>query len=477
MHRTLALAAAESGLHVALGQIRASNGDIDELPCGPISGDVNPAGTARYQVSIDYVNTDPNGNVGTGYLESTAGNDAWVTGHRIACPSSGHGTASTPNYALLRSLGTDSATGSITAVPNRALFAVHKLATTNANIPGGQIHTWTTGTTQLCFDAGAAPAVGTTVRMQPCAGGAPQTWAYRPNLTLMLVSTEASTPLCLDGGSPHAVGAVVTLQQCGTTTQPRQQWSYNRYANFEGTTDGATVDGYCLNVETLNTAGSRIVLGSTAQPRCDNTFDHRQSFSPDPTVGAGAAPATTNGQTQLVNYKQFSRCVDIPGSNPKDNAWTMAWSCKQAPDGANVGWNQLWTLPTPGGNNVTAAGQISTTCANNPEDLSRCANGVVYCLRSPLSTAAGTRVAPVPCSDGGAGLTWTRYGEKATTYEQRYQIVDESGRCLTPLEGTELTSDGSSVLVVRTCDGSTLQKWNASANTDTGLPLQNVGER
>jgi hypothetical protein len=470
-----ALPAAETGLHVALAQIRASNGDIDELPCGPLSGDVVAAGTARYEVSIDYLSADPAGNVDTSYLASASSSDPWIVSHRIAC--SGTGTTSTPLYALMRALGTDAPTGAITAVPNRAIWAVHKLATTITDIPGGQIRTWPDGTA-LCFDAGSAqPAVGTPVRTQPCVGGAQQIWAYQPNLTLLLASTRESTQLCMDAGSPHAVGAVVKLQQCGSTTQPRQQWIYNANANFEGTSNGVSQDGYCFNVESPNAPDSRVVLGSTASSTCLNGFNERQSFEPEPVVGAGAAPATANGQTQLVNYKQFAACVEIPGANPTAYNYVMARACKQEP-GGDADWNQMWAVPTPTGTAVTATGQISTTCDNTPNSAAKCTNGVAYCLRSPLTTATGTYAAAVPCSSGGVGLTWTRYGSNASTYEQRYQIVDANGRCLTSLENTTATVFGDiHKVAVRTCDGSTLQKWNAAANTDNGSPLQSVGER
>lgn len=468
-----ALQGAETGLHVALAQIRASDGNIAALPCGPFSGNVNTAGTVRYQVGIDYFTTDPHGHVGTSYLASASNSDPWVTSHRIACPANGRGTAGTPSYALLRALGADVATGSITAVPNRAMWAVHKLATTNANIQGGLIPTWPSAP-QRCLDAGSAqPVVPTAVSMRSCVGGAQQTWAYLPNLTIVLASTQETTPLCLDAGSPHAKDAVVMLRQCGTTTLPQQQWSYNQNANFEGTSDGVSRDGYCFNV-----VGSQVVLGSTASSTCLNgTFDDRESFDPESAVGAGAAPTSTNGQTQLVNYQQFGGCVDIPKGDPKGYNYVMVWTCKQEP-GGDVGWNQMWAVPTPSGAAVTADGQLSTTCDNTPNTPAQCTNGVVYCLRSPLTAAVGTFVAAAPCSSGGPGLAWTRYGANAPTYEKRYQIVDENGLCLTALEDTQPSaSHNVHKVAVRACDGSTPQKWNAAPNTDAGLPLQDVGER
>src|SRR5260370_5090797 len=63
------LGAAQSGLDVAVGHIRAANdgaghGVLASLPCGPFSGQVGAGGTARYQVTIGYYGTDPQGQSG-----------------------------------------------------------------------------------------------------------------------------------------------------------------------------------------------------------------------------------------------------------------------------------------------------------------------------------------------------------------------------------------------------------------------------
>ena len=46
---------------------------------------------------------------------------------------------------------------------------------------------------------------------------------------------------------------------------------------------------------------------------------------------------------QLVNYQQFSRCLDVT-NHLWNSDYMIVWFCKQAPDGT-VPWNQKWTLP------------------------------------------------------------------------------------------------------------------------------------
>src|SRR5215211_2224089 len=92
-----------------------------------------------------------------------------------------------PAAPLLRSAGTDAATGSFTSVPRRSLQGTYPFQTTNENVAGGLVHVYKTSTsTDLCMDAGyGSPAAGTALQMQPCsAGSLQQTFAYDTNLNL-----------------------------------------------------------------------------------------------------------------------------------------------------------------------------------------------------------------------------------------------------------------------------------------------------
>ncbi len=430
------LDAAQAGLDVAVGQIRASGGTLANLPCGTMTGALGTPATARYQVSITYYPSDPAGQ-----------SAAWLSTNQILCISGG-GTLTTPAYALLQAQGTDQATGSFTSVTTRSLSATYIFTTNNQNIPGGLIHV-SGGSPDLCLDAGSSqPTAGTNVTMQPCVSGkGQQTWAYNDNLTVVLVTSKTSTmPLgmCVDAGTPEATNAVLKVQACGSPTKAQQQWSFNDSAQFQGTSDGSTLNNFCWNVQTANTAGSLLILSG-----CGTVF------SPEAGVGAGMAGGTT---TQLVNYNQFGRCLDVTNQNV-NQGFLIAWPCKQSPAGATgLTWNQKWALPANAtGNTQSVLGTITT----NP--------GSLYCLTSPNSTAYGTYVTTQTCN-GGANQLWTVYYKQAS-YGASWVIKDNSASpgpyCLSPTDPNASPNDmfGGSTTVskiqVATCNGSTLQKWNA----------------
>ncbi|HKT04235.1 MAG TPA: ricin-type beta-trefoil lectin domain protein [Rugosimonospora sp.] len=468
VHRVHALAAAQAGLDVALGHIRAANdgsgnGVLGSLPCGPLTGSVGVGGTARYQVTITYYNADPRGH-----------NSTWLAAHDINCYTGG-GADSTPAYALLTSQGTDVATGTIGTVPGRTLQGTYTFKTTNANISGGLIHVYKTATsTDLCLDAGSgSPAAGTNVQMQPCtAGSITQKFAYEPNLNLVLVSSQTTAQplgMCLDAGTPQAAGKVVAFQPCASTTLPQQQWSQNDGANFQGTADGHTLDGFCFNVQSPNVAGSFVILGALSAGKCGGNYDNQQTFMPEASAGAGAAGASTG---QLVNFNEFGRCLDVTNQDVT-YAYMIAWPCKQAPDPTYVLWNQKWALPSIATGASSATGKITTT--KSP---------TAYCLRSPLSTVAGTYVDVTPCPSGTlpANLTWTVSGDTGS-YTTSYRIMDSSGYCLAPTDPNasppDLFPSGLliSKIVVVACDGNTLEKWNAPPGIVPAPPLKDIGEQ
>lgn len=469
VQRVHALHAAQAGLDVAIGHIRLANdgngnGVLAQLPCGPFTGAVSAAGTERYLVYVDYFGTDPAGR-----------SDAWIAANRITCISGG-GTTVTPAFALLRAQGTDTATGSFGTVSTRQLAGTYTFQTTNQNVVGGLIHVYKTATsTDLCMDAGAtSPAAGTNVQMQPCtAGSSKQKFAYNQNLTLVLVASKTTTlPLgmCLDAGTPHAVGNLVQFQPCTATTIAQQQWSINDSANFEGTSNGTTLDGYCFNVQNPNVAGSFLILGSTGTSKCRKSYDNIENFQPEAAVGAGAAGAATG---QLVNFAEFGRCLDVTDQNV-GSAFLIAWPCKQTPNPALITWNQKWALPAIATGDTSASGKIYTSPSAGP-----------YCLTSPLSTASGQYVKVLPCPTSGTlplNMTWTVYANTGV-YTTSYRIVDSNGYCLAPTDpdaaSPDFFSKGQQISksVVATCNGSKLQKWNAPPNILDALALKDLTEK
>lgn len=462
VERSRALHAAQSGLDVALGQIRAANdgagqGSLAKLPCDTLTGGLGAGSNGRYEVVIRYYHEDPQNR-----------SAVWLNDNAMACVSPG-GVGTTPAYALLEARGTDAATGSFDDVKVRALKGTYTFQTSNQNIAGSLIHAFKTdASTDLCMDAGSgSPAAGTNLQMQPCsAGSIRQKFAYTKNLTLVLVSSmsEANAAgMCLDVALPHAAGKVVQLQPCVSPVVTRQQWSLNDQANFEGTNDLKKLSGLCFNVQNPNVTGSFLVLGVCGMP-----YDIRKTFSPEAAVGAGAAGAAVG---QLVNFKQFGRCLDVPSLNV-NYAYLIAWPCKQAPNPADVTWNQKFALPVLGTNN-TGTGKIVTT-----------KSGVASCLTSPGSTSDGQYVRVYECPTGTlpGNMTWTVFGNTGS-YTTSYRIKDNTGLCLTARDQdavpSDYHSDGQQIakIQVATCGGSTLQKWNAPPNILLSTPIKDIGEK
>lgn len=473
IRRDHALAAAQAGLEVALGHVRAANdgagnGVPTKLPCGPLESRVSAAGSARYRVTIDYLAADPQGQT-----------DAWVTANRISCTPA-TGPASSPTFVLLTSLGTDSATGSFDTVPTRRLSATYGIVTSAQTVVGGVIRVYSGGTgTDLCLQAeSSTPPAGSDLLVRACdTASAAQRFVYNANLTLMLAASKTTlVPLgmCLDSGTPHAAGQVVKLQPCAPTTRPQQQWIFNAYANFEGTADGFTPDTYCLNVKTPGAPGG-VVLGSVATSTCRGAYDTRQTFAPDAGVGAGAAGSWTG---QLVNYGEFARCVAVTNSSVT-STYLVAWPCTQSPDPTAVAWDQQWTVPPLVAGTPRGTGVISTDI---PTD-----SAGPYCLRSPGSTAPLQYVTLTACPTSGdppPNLTWT-VSTNTGTFATSYRIEDAFGYCLAPTDpaaapaSRDLHEAARSIskLIVVACDGSTLQKWNAPPNTIQKPALTNLRER
>jgi hypothetical protein len=488
-----ALHAAQAGLDVALGHLRAARdpatgggpapdvGRRDQLPCGPLTGE---AGGGRYAVEIEYLAADP------ADLLSAADPYTAVTtsSQRIGTCVSGSGLSTTPAFAVLFSWGTGSPGEDARTGSSRRLQAVYQFRTTNANISGGAIRVETSTGGQLCMDATAAqPAENTEVVMQPCQDrSARQTFAYNQNLTLTLTSSRTpARPLgmCLDADVPHAVGILIVLRACAATTQPSQQWSINDAANFVGTTDGTTLDGFCFTVRNPDTPGSLVELAKD-YPNCNAGYDNKQTFQPDASVGAGAAGPASG---QLVNFKQFGRCLDVTNLNP-NSSYLIAWPCKQAPDPSTIAWNQRWQYPPV----VEDLAQPGTFHGTGTIVTTR--GGTDYCLQSPDSAIFGDYPRIVECPSGTPppNLVWTVYGKMAT-YVTSYRVrvgphtAGSEGLCLAAADpkapSPELYEDAGyagrsiSKIVLRSCDRSTLQKWNAPADLLDSSPLKGFAEK
>jgi len=454
--RTLALDAAQAGIDVALGQLRSAvevdktthetKGSLESLPPCQMTGSVGPS-NSHYRVTITYYAVDGNG---VPLLLDCPPLDVPLTA-RLSATGGGPLAGTALTYG---SAGT------------RTIDATYTFKTTNANVTGGAIQLAEPTADPLCMDAGAdaSPAAGARVTMQNCksGGSSDQRFAYTTDLNIKLVGSETATVpsgMCLDVPLPHNAGDFVSFQPCQNRTAP-QQWSLDDNSNFRGTSNGIDIENLCLNLATPGAVGSSLVLGGCGAPA------NQGVFRPQTGVGAGMASADTH---QLVNFQQFSRCLDVTNFNV-NYSYMIVWFCKQSPNGIPP-WNQAWALPP-----------VTTTAANAMAERIRVSAG--SCLRTPGSVAANQYVTMTPCDAAGPliddSLKWTMYGDTGN-YATSYRIVDNTGLCLTPTDlrvpNPDTHSDGTAKVKVAGCNNSELQKWNAPADFNKPLVLTNTTEK
>ncbi|MEV4639238.1 hypothetical protein AB0J80_17975 [Actinoplanes sp. NPDC049548] len=466
--RTESIEAATDGLDAAMAQLRAAStavagaadpaGVLTSLPpCDIIGTETAVAGTEtpkglRYRVKITYY----------GLPEDPADES---TAKPMSCPPT-----EVPTRAVLTVTGTGSTKAALAAgaADTRTVEATYRFKRSTENIAGGAIRLATATTGTLCMDSGDNPDVGTPVYLKVCkkGGSAKQRFSYTKQLNIKLMQSESADwpdGLCVDVPTPHKTnsGKPAFFAKC-LGRQARQQWSLDNGSEFQGTTDGVNLDGYCLNASTAGAAGTILLGGCTG----DGT---RNVWRPEPSAGAGAAGVETG---QLVNYRQFSRCLDVTNHTPT-YPYMIVWFCKQAPDG-NVSWNQQWAMPTPAISTDTAkAGQIRTAGSGNPG----------YCLRRP--DIAGGLVTMVPCLTANDAkpapeLAWKVYGDTGNPLTS-FSIVDNSGNyCLTATDLTvanpETHTDGTAKVRTALCSLNHLQKWNAPPGFDDPKRLTGTRE-
>ncbi|WP_375496754.1 ricin-type beta-trefoil lectin domain protein [uncultured Jatrophihabitans sp.] len=463
--RVRSLDAAQAGVDVMLGQLRAAKstgtdgktfGNSDSLPCTPVTGAANASGTMTYTVTVSYYSSDPAKGAtpmacssGGGPYDSTSG-------------------AHTPRYAKITSTGVDTANPN-SASKGRTLTTTYIFQTDDVNIPGGEIQLYSSGNAKWCMDAkSATPVAGARILLEPCSTSVPpaasQVFAYRSDLSIQLVSsvtTTYPTGLCLDT-SPvtHVAGRAIVFQPCyALGSSPwNQQWSVDSSAHLEGAkTDQSDIDNTCISAAT-QTADTPLLLQTCT---VNNVTDTQQTWVPSATTGDGSAGGA-NGN--IVNYRNFANCVDVAGKDP-NTPYLQLYTCKTNPSSANLDWNQVFSpgLNIAGSSGLPRTGTLTTTN-----------NGVNYCMQSPTATGGYVTVSRACTSN------WTYYQTKDSagrplSYARVYTIVDSLGRCLSSGPANDLRNNLYLKVIVSTCDGSTSQKWNADPSV-LASRLTNTGE-
>lgn len=452
--RNTALNGAQIGMDVVMARVRAaglvvdgkSKGLLEDLPKCAVSGDAGVAGTGeklRYEVTIEYFDAD---------------------GKPLTCP-----LTKVPTTASLTSTGS----GVSNTTASRTLTGKYTFQTANNNIDGGAIKIASSAAGSLCMDAGSkTPAAGTALVMKLCNGSSTQQFAYTKDLYLKLVNSEAPANgnfgMCLHGGAVHQTNSAVVFQPCPDMERSTPyQWSLDGSSRFHSTDKNSGIENLCVTLKTASTVGTPVLLGSCTVNNALNIW--RSDYG----VGAGMAGDATH---QLVNYAQFSRCLDVTDQDV-NKKYMIAWFCKQSPKGA-VDWNQIWEHPVPETGTQSKDGAIVVT-----------RNNVKYCLKAPDNNAPGY-VTAVQCPTNyttpaalPSALKWTVFhntGKYATSFRIQNGPV-KTPLCLQPTDLNaavkDTHSDGTSKVLVAACNSSELQKWNAPPNVDKLIPISDINEK
>jgi hypothetical protein len=442
--RTSALLAARSGLAGALASLRAAGsagnlGSISALPCSTgqaaqVAGTISTK-DGSYATTIWYLKTDPTGQT-----------DAWVRSNGVTCPAL---LLQTPRWAYVVAAGFS--TG---ARYKRTLIGTYQFKLrAMGNMPGGQIRVYRTpaATQDYCL-TGYPPSIGTPVTMSVCATNTDgttidkQKFGYMSDLTIKLMTADPTlypSGLCVQAALVEAAGQQLKLQDCGLVTSRAQKWAFDSASNFRGTDNGTTLNALCWNIVSPNTTGSTLNLTAA----CGVTTTNYESWNVTADAGSGAAGPDSG---QLVNFKQFGKCLDFNYSGV--NNW--AFPCKQSlvlpPVDMSQIWNEVWTLPDYG-----TKGLVYVTKTDNVTKV---------CLKAPATGQTMVTMAACPASAAvaTADYIWWARGDKAAVYDEKYRIEGTgtwASQCLAPLPtGAAVQANWVGVAA---CTGDYLQKWDA----------------
>jgi hypothetical protein len=471
--------AAEAGIQAGLTRLRAAGtggvGSVAKLPCNNTYGatfagsvDGTSTGSLTYSTTITYYSQNPS--------YPSFRNDS----NRVACSPA----SVVPSYALVTStgLGSVAVAGHAASTGNRKLEAVYSFNLTNANVSGGIIQLFQTTSPALCISANTV-AVNQRVSLAKCDDTDPkQLWSYNPDLSISL--TGFGDSLCLYASPNNNTSTYVTLNTCNVTPtlkngqvvgykngSEQEVWSFNEAGEYQGTNSSAGEISYCFVAATdpkAATIGTGIKLTTT----CNAGHDSLHTWQPYAKVGAGHAGDSTG---QLVNYKEFGRCLDITGWMV-DAAELIDYPCKQTPNPSSVDANQAWTVP----NNNNPVGQIKSLCTSSNGCKSNTRNQTYpVCLQAGTKSAApapGTRVLTVACDSSNKQQQWTATGQ-TNNNATNFNFKTNNGLCLSIDQAAASLDKGIpwAYIIVENCDGSYRQKWNAPP-LGQGAGLSNTWE-
>ena len=317
--------------------------------------------------------------------------------------------------------------------------------------------------------------------MAPCDGSSRQQFGYTADLYLKMINSEssaASSGMCLWASDARKAGTALVFRPCPAVRTTTFQWALDGASQFHSTIHRQQVGRQLLHQRGVPPARPRTGPWCSAPAPATTPLTIWRSATG---VGAGMAGDSTN---QLVNYAQFSRCLDVTSKN-MGSSYMIAWFCKQDP-GALVDFNQQWGAPDAGG----PGGQRDRADHREQRDGETATARTAPAHQQLLPEVAGvvsatSWVTVVTCATAAlqlqTNLQWTVYHDTGD-YGMSYRIKDYMGNCLQPTDqnsgvANDFHGDGTSKVKVSVCNTSELQKWNAPANISQPTPLVDLTEK
>ncbi|GAA2521100.1 hypothetical protein [Rarobacter incanus] len=481
---TRTISAAQTGLDVAVSQIRAAigldasgetMGDIHKLPC-KVSGNVDGSGaTTSYTATIAYYSQDPSDK-----------SEDWRANadNQIECSTGGAtlGLRKVPSYALVTSQGFDSGDKVLGDAVDRKVEAIYQFSLKVVNTAGGRIYSLGKG---YCLVADSI-ASGSAIRYREAASADcieptdNNRWEWKSDYMIHLSAAkgEIGVDLCISGRAATANSSVdATLKLCttGTTDPEGQRLSWRDGGTWQG--QNAANTNY-MDMSLRTTEGATNLTNLTLKVgnpvRTDGVI--WSAFEPEPNVGAGAA---SYGTKQIVNLLQFGRCLDVF----RDKLWmpySILYPCKQDPASLTTGtqnfrWNHKWTYSEPAAGTTSTETQIVVTPTlegTSGFDWYGSFLNKKFCLMMPTSAGFATSQSPrqlPPYNRSGVKMTnywYPRFTDSTIFYNNTNDLPNNFGPdCSTP----------RSWWIRTTASGDTKTSWTFRPVSDTTKCLSAAG--
>jgi hypothetical protein len=473
--RGRALQAAESGIDIAVGQIRAAttsgSGDFGKLPCVMPDGydatdDDTKKSTAasdgssgsEYGAQISYFQSDP-----------ARMTEIQRDTNKLSCVDGSGVTTGLPRYAMITATGF-----APNEVRSRTLSATYVLLMPGLYDFSGQIRLYAPDNAGpddwLCITADLTPRSDGhyPVTLQPCGQPVPdsQKFHYDSEYGIQLDSKIGADAMCLKTAGQS--GTDLELSKCTGGSWIRISSAYYGQQLRAPDTNNKGISDLCFQT-TSDATGAQVSLQTCA---AFGSFNQLQAWDPD----IEPSWPIVDGQ-QLMNLES-GRCLDlavlddISGFLP-----TFTYSCMFVPISDKTKtppWDQVFAM-VPAGGGV----QLKATCAASDEDAYLgCPPSPEYCLTS--AGTDGSAATMVPCNASDSRQIWSRYLKSypagSGDTDNSFTIQDSNKLCLE--EGRQQVSippfhyaQGT----VATCDGSPRQKWNVPDDERTKIE-QELGQ-